>query len=86
MEKTKLIGAIRENKESEAKVSFLMREIGEKKNQNKKIELETNSNLQAEVEILKNKLSSDSTELSLKRKKIENLQDDLAVKRERLNT
>ena len=38
------------------------------------MEFETNSNLQAQAEILKNKLSSDATELVVKRNKIALLQ------------
>ena len=62
-----------------------MRDIGEKKNENKVIEFETNSNLQAEVEILKNKLSSDATLLVSKRNKIALLQQELLTKKQRLS-
>lgn len=43
------------------------REISEKKNQNKQLEFEVIANLRAEVEILKNQLSSFSTEWANKR-------------------
>lgn len=63
----------------------MMRDISERKNENKKIEFETNTDLQAQVEILKNKLSSDATELVSKRNKNSLYQQELLNKKERLN-
>lgn len=64
---------------------LLMREISEKKNENKNVEFEEISNLQAKVEILKNQLSSGATTLSAKRTKVELLSQDLLAKKQRLH-
>lgn len=73
------------NKEEEAKNMLLMRAISDKKNENKQMEFEEISNLQAKVEILKNQLSSDATNLSSKRTKLELLGQDLLAKKQRLH-
>jgi len=64
---------------------LLMRQISDKKNENKQMEFEEISNLQAKVEILKNQLSSDATNLSSKRTKLELLGQDLLAKKQRLH-
>lgn len=46
-QKTRLVAAARQNKELELRVEFGKNEVAQKKNDNKKMEFETNSNLQA---------------------------------------
>ena len=72
------------NKEEEAKNVLGNREISDRKNENKRMQFERISNLQAEVEILKNQLSSFSTDLSSKQNKISLMNQDLLQKKQRL--
>jgi hypothetical protein len=62
------------------------RDISEKKNQNKQLEYEAISNLRAEVEILKNQLSSFSTEWANKRNIVSIKNQELLQKKQRLQT
>jgi hypothetical protein len=60
------------------------RDISEKKNQNKRLEFEVIANLRAEVEILKNQLSSFSTEWANKRNLVNIKNQELLQKKQRL--
>ncbi len=60
------------------------RDISEKKNQNKSLEFEVIANLRAEVEILKNQLSSFSTEWANKRNTVNIKNQELLQKKQRL--
>jgi chromosome segregation ATPase len=60
------------------------REVSEKKNQNKRLELEVIANLRAEVEILKNQLSSFSTEWASRRNTVNFRNQELLQKKQRL--
>lgn len=65
---------------------LLVRDISDRKNENKQIEFEEINNLQAKVEILKNQLSSDATALSSKRTKLDLLAQELLAKKQRLHS
>ena len=82
--KKQLTAQSKTNKEEEAKNVLGNREISDKKNENKRIQFERISNLQAEVEILKNQLSSFSTDLTTKQNKIALLNQELLQKKQRL--
>ena len=60
------------------------RDISEKKNQNKRLQFEVIANLRAEVEILKNQLSSFSTEWANKRNTVNYKNQELLQKKQRL--
>lgn len=72
------------NREQEAKVVIGNRDISERKNENKRMEFEAIANLSAEVEILKNQLSSFGSELAQKRRKLDLQNKDLLAKKQRL--
>ena len=72
------------NREQQAKVVFGNREISDRKNDNKRLEFENIANLSAEVEILKNQLSSFGGELASKRRKLDLQSKDLLAKKQRL--
>ncbi len=58
------------NKEEEVRNVLGNREISDKKNDNKILEFQKIANLEAEVEILKNQLSSFSTDLANARNQV----------------
>ena len=72
------------NKEEEARNVLGNRDISEKKNENKRLEFEVIANLRAEVEILKNQLSSFSTEWANKRNAVSFKNQELLQKKQRL--
>lgn len=72
------------NRETEALIVISNREISDKKNENKNMEFDRIANLAAEVEIVKNQLSSFGGELALKRRKVDLQNKDLLIKRQRL--
>ena len=72
------------NRETEAFIVISNREISDKKNENKNMEFDRIANLAAEVEIVKNQLSSFGGELALKRRKVDLQNKDLLIKRQRL--
>lgn len=84
--KTQLRAQSKLNKEEEAKNMLLVRDISDRKNDNKQIEFEEINNLQAKVEILKNQLSSDATSLSSKRTKLDLQAQELLAKKQRLHS
>ena len=61
-------------------------QVSEKKNANKRLEFEVIANLRAEVEILKNQLSSFSTEWAGKRNTVNIRNQELLQKKQRLQT